>query len=323
MIVGCILECLDPALTIAASLSHSKSCFSPRWSNCKQDDWEKKLEARKNLVEAGFGGQDWIGGTVKGDLIACIAAYNAWSQKASHKDRTSFCSANGLDNATFRDIQSLRMQFKDYLVDAGFVKGGRKDTLNASDDAFGASRSNDDALLTSCCLVAGLYPNIATLMRPRKGGLRTGRLLTKDGDVCRPSSGSFQMQRVKNAAESGKDAYAIYHAKHRTLGTMADTKVKSEVFLNQVNFVSRFSLLLFGGELDIRDNAVIVDRWLKFKVGDKGVATAVLLLELRSELDKVLLRRMSLSSSQEEGGKRLRTECERILQVVRQLLKEE
>lgn len=317
--MGCILNCLDPALTIAATLSHTKSCFSPRWSNCKEGDWAKKLETRKTLIENGFGGQDWKGGTVKGDLIACIAAYDAWSHRTSHRERVSFCSMNALDNAAFKDIHSLRAQFKEYLVDAGFVQASGNDTFEPGGSTSG---SNDDALLTSCCLVAGLYPNIATLMRPRKAGFRAGRLLTKDADVCRPSSSSFQMQRVKNASESGKDAYAVYHAKHRTLGTTVDAKAKGEVFLNQVNFVSRFTLLLFGGELEIRDNAVIVDKWLKFKVGDKGVATAVLLLELRNELDKVLLRRISLTSSQ-EGSEQLQRECEQILQVVRLLLKEE
>ena len=37
-------------------------------------------------------------------------------------------------------------------------------------------------------------------------------------------------------------------------------------FLSEVNFVSNFALLLFGGELELVNNTIIVDKWLKFKV---------------------------------------------------------
>jgi len=37
-------------------------------------------------------------------------------------------------------------------------------------------------------------------------------------------------------------------------------------FLSEVNFVSNFALLLFGGELELVHNTIIVDKWLKFKV---------------------------------------------------------
>jgi hypothetical protein len=323
LIVGCILKCLDGALIVAAALSHTKSCFpSQRWSSCSVADWKQALEARNRLVESGFGGRDWKGGTVKGDLIACIAIYNEWSLKKGYKERIAFCQSHALDSAALNDIAALRDQFKECLVDAGFLQG--KDSNNSF-----YNMHKDDALLTSCCLVAGLYPNVCTLLRPRKvkGGSWTGRLITKDGDTCMPSSSSFQKDRVKNAAESGKDAYAVYHAKHRTLGTTTTTTTSNtpeqQVHLSQVNFVSRYALLLFGGELEIRGNAIIVDGWLKFKVGKNGTATAILLLELRSELDQVLLRRITSSSEGEDDDATLQAKCQKILEVVRTLLEEE
>jgi hypothetical protein len=109
---------------------------------------------------------------------------------------------------------------------------------------------------------------------------------------------------VNTAAETGKDAYAAYHAKQRSLGT-------------GVNFISRFSLLFFGGELEVVNNVIRVDEWLKFKIGDKGVAGAVLLLALRDELHNTLLQHVA---SRREGEDQV---TQKLIGVVRQLLADE
>jgi hypothetical protein len=152
---------------------------------------------------------------------------------------------------------------------------------------------SDNALLTSCCILAGLYPNIATLVRPAKGklGFRGGRLLTRTDDLCVPSSSSFQAERVQSVSETGRDAYAVYHSKLKLSGA-ADCMRPDRIIVDGVNFVSRFALILFGGELQVRENFLVVDEWLKFKVSGsedtrKKVrpAVAILLHELRKELD--------------------------------------
>ena len=305
LIIGCMLECLNSALTVAATLSCTKSCFFNRWGTTTNNSLESSIAARNALVETGFGGRDWKGGTVKGDLIAAIAVYREWSNRKNDKERASFCKSHALDNVALKEIHQLRSQFLDCLKDAGFVNRGLPYY----------NRCEDDALLTSCCLVAGLYPNICTLMRPRKGGPRGGRLLTKEGDACRPQSTSFQRQRVDKAYESGKDAYAVYHGKHRSVGTGSK---HAQVFLSEVNFISRFTLLLFGGELEVKKNAIVVDDWLKFKIGDKGVTGAVLLLALRDELDNSMLQH--IVATHVDDGER---DNEELLKVVRLLLADE
>lgn len=303
LIVGCMLECLNSALTIAATLSCTKSCFSNRWGKTDKMH-DSKVEARSRLIESGFGGRDWKGGTVKGDLMAAVAVYKEWTIRSNDTERASFCRSYALDCIAMKEIHRLRNQFLDCLSDAGFLHLG----LNHY------NKSEDDALLTSCCLVAGLYPNICTLTRPRKGGFKDGRLLTKEGDVCLPGSSSFQRHRVAKTSITGKDAYAVYHAKHRSLGAGGQS---GQVFLSEVNFISRHALILFGGELDVRRNAIIVDDWLKFKVTDKGITGAVLLLTLRSELDKCMLKH--IVPSKNEG----KHENERLIMIIRQLLAEE
>jgi hypothetical protein len=318
LIVGCILGVLDNALIIAASLSCTKSCFV----SSRQLD-PTAVEARDSLIENGFGGRDWPGGTVKSDMIAVIAVYRAWKQQKDKKDK--FCRNHALNAMALREIDTLRHQFMDLVIDAGLASRDGLDDCNIA---------KEDALITSCCLVAGLYPNICTLVRPRRGGPKGGRLLTKDGEVSRPSSSSLQRKRVAAAAENGKDACAIYHAKHRTIGAVGvggQMQRPPETFLSEVNFVSKFSLLLFGGQLELVKNAIIIDGWLKFKVSDDGresrkgsaVDNAVLILSLRDVLDRVILEHVVETFASSEEKSTMMKRHKRIIEVVRQILSEE
>jgi len=337
LIIGCILGCLDGALTVAAALSCTKSCFfsfgGP--ASNRSPDQDAALQARASLVENGFGGRDWMGGTVKGDLIATIAVYRAWKKQKSEKKCWEFCKSHALDHLTLKEMDQLRNQFLDLLADAGFIASNSSNVGSQSLDLDECNQASEDALLTSCCLVGGLYPNICTLMRPRKGGPKGGRLLTKEGEVCRPQSNSFQRKRVQEAAEIGKDAYAVFHSKQKIIGTAATSPASSgiqrppEVFLTEVNFVSRFALLLFGGNLRIVKNAIIVDDWLKFKVSSddkKGAAVidnAILILALREALDEVVLEHVLETSCSPEKKEAMMERHKAVIQVVRKLLSEE
>lgn len=182
LIVGCILGCLDNALTIAAALSCPKSCFLRNTQDRQLGS--ARIEARDNLIENSFGGRDWPGGTVKGDLIAVIAVFREWKKQSN---RNKFCWNHALDSFTMQELDQLRNQFYALVIDAGLAFNAESPNDNDHSNV-----ANNDALLTSCCMVAGLYPNIVTLARPSKGGPKGGKLLTKENDICRPSSDSFQ-----------------------------------------------------------------------------------------------------------------------------------
>jgi ATP-dependent RNA helicase DHX29 len=340
LLVGCILGCLDSALTVAAALSCTKSCFLTLMSSNR--DTRGTIQARKSLVENGFGGNDWPGGTVKGDLIAMIAVFRAWKKKKSDNDRRCFCESHGLAMTCLTELDQLQKKFLEVLGDAGIVP---RDSVKNSGSSFDLpslkefNQASDDALLTSCCLIAGLYPNICTLMRPRKGGPRGGRLLTKEGDVCRPHFSSFQRTRIQQAAEVGRDAYAVFHAKQKIIGTAANGSARrsgsavekpQEVLLTEVNFVSRFALLLFGSELHIVKNAIIVDGWLKFKVTStnddndaRALENAVLLVSLREAVDKVVSDHVMNTNANKDRKQVMMARQKSVIQVIRKLLAEE
>jgi hypothetical protein len=212
----------------------------------------------------------------------------------------------------------------------GFV---RKDSMDDGNE------HSDNALLTSCCILAGLYPNIATLVRPVKGklGFRGGRLLTRKGDSCVPSSSSFQAERLRSVAETGRDVYAVFHSKLKL--SVADSSIRPDrIILSGVNFVSRFAIILFGGELQVRDNFLVVDEWLKFKVSGgsssassndddaskkvQPVVKAILLHELRKELDALLLLRLHHCLSENET-RETDTRTEDLIRLVIRILEQE
>lgn len=175
LIVGCLLGCAQNALTVTASLSCSKSCFYHRFGGSIVDrQYEEAVDRRAKIIENGFGGKDWKTGTAKGDFMAAIACFRAWKECPTDQDRFQFARDHAIDHVAMKEINDLRQSFSDLLKDAGFY-GPRR---NPPD------HHGEDALLTSACWVAGLYPNICTLLRPRKGGPKGGRLLTKEGDSC-------------------------------------------------------------------------------------------------------------------------------------------
>ena len=107
-------------------------------------------------------------------------------------------------------------------------------------------------------------------------------------------------------------------------------KKKSNPFLSNVNFVSKFAILLFCGDIEVQNNCLIVDEWLKFKVDDidqpkteksvyKGQVNSILTSELRKELDFILLRHL-VENNDDSQGDMLQQECERVIKVVRQML---
>ena len=167
-------------------------------------------------------------------------------------------------------------------------------------------RSNSN--LAACCVVAGLSPNVAALV-VAKARNRGAFLLTKDGERARPAAASFQRDRVKNANEGGRDAYVVYGEKR---------KHGRDCFLDGVDFCGKFALMLFGGELEVAGEDLVVDSWIKFRVGEKGRGCAVLVAELRRELDRILHKQILGGAMPEETE-----ECRRVLHVVEMLLREE
>ena len=102
-------------------------------------------------------GTDTGGGAVHGDTVGVVAAYVAWNSAGGSRggdgERRRFAREHGLDHNALLEMKSVRSQLRSSLLSAGLC------TPSPSHDT-------PSPTMVSCTLVAGLYPNISTPLRP-------------------------------------------------------------------------------------------------------------------------------------------------------------
>ncbi|KAI1894656.1 hypothetical protein AGOR_G00118010, partial [Albula goreensis] len=285
MLFGAIFRCLDPALTIAASLAFKSPFVSP---------WDKREEA--NVRKLSFA-------LANSDHLALLQAYKGWCAAAKNGNQAGFqyCRENFLSGRGLQEIASLKRQFAELLSDIGFVKEGLRarviermcsrgtdGILEAT--GYEANLNSDNIKLMSAMLCAALYPNVVQVRSPQgkykltsKGAMKMQpkaeelRFMTKsDGCVhVHPSSVNYTVRHYDSP-------YLVYHEKVKT----------SRVFIRDCSMVSVYPLVLFGGgqvnvELQKGDFVVSLDDgWIRFAAASHQVAELV--RELRWELDQLL-----------------------------------
>ncbi|KFQ29672.1 Putative ATP-dependent RNA helicase DHX57, partial [Mesitornis unicolor] len=285
MLFGTIFRCLDPALTIAASLAFKSPFVSP---------WDKREEANKKKLEFAVGNSDYL---------ALLQAYKGWclSIKEGSQASYNYCRENFLSGRVLQEIASLKRQFTELLSDIGFVKEG----LRARDiekrwsqggdgvlDATGeeANSNAENIKLISAMLCAALYPNVVQVKKPEGKYQKTSagtvkmqpkaeelKFVTKtDGYVhIHPSSVNYQTRHFESP-------YLVYHEKIKT----------SRVFIRDCSMVSVYPLVLLGGgqvHIQLQKGEFVIsldDGWIRFVAASHQVAELV--KELRCELDQLL-----------------------------------
>ncbi|KAK2896458.1 hypothetical protein Q8A67_010946 [Cirrhinus molitorella] len=285
MLLGAIFRCLDPALTIAASLAFKSPFVSP---------WDKREEA--NEKKLGFS-------LVNSDHLALLQAYKGWCNAAQSGSKAGYqyCRENFLSIRGLQEIACLKRQFAELLSDIGFVKDGLKARViekmssKGSDGVlestgYEANLNSDNTKLMSAMLCAALYPNVVQVRSPQgkykltsKGAVKMQpkaeelRFMTKsDGAVhIHPSSVNFSVRHYDSP-------YLVYHEKVKT----------SRVFIRDCSMVCVYPMVLFGGgqvSVELQRGQFIIsldDGWIKFAAASHEVAELV--KELRWELDQLL-----------------------------------
>uniref|UniRef100_A0A8C5T3U5 Putative ATP-dependent RNA helicase DHX57 n=1 Tax=Malurus cyaneus samueli TaxID=2593467 RepID=A0A8C5T3U5_9PASS len=285
MLFGTIFRCLDPALTIAASLAFKSPFVSP---------WDKREEANKKKLEFAVG---------KSDYLALLQAYKGWRLSIQEGSQASYnyCRENFLSGRVLQEIASLKRQFAELLSDIGFVKEGlkardiEKKWSHGGDgvlDATGeeANSNADNIKLISAMLCAALYPNVVQVKKPEGKYQKTStgavrmqpkaeelKFVTKnDGYVhIHPSSVNYQIRHFESP-------YLVYHEKIKT----------SRVFIRDCSMVSVYPLVLLGGgqvHMQLLKGDFVIsldDGWIRFVAASHQVAELV--KELRCELDQLL-----------------------------------
>lgn len=285
MLFGAIFRCLDPALTIAASLAFKSPFVSP---------WDKREEANEKKLNFAL---------ANSDHLALLQAYKGWCTAAKNGNQAGFryCRENFLSGRGLQEIASLKRQFTELLSDIGFVREGLRARVIERASSMGtdgvleatgseANLNSDNIRLMSAMLCAALYPNVVQVRSPQgkykqtsKGAVMLQpkadelRFMTKsDGCVnVHPSSVNYPVRYYDSP-------YLVYHEKVKT----------SRVFIRDCSMVSVYALLLFGGgrvnvELHKGDFLISLDDgWIRFAAASYQVAELV--RALRCELDQLL-----------------------------------
>jgi ATP-dependent RNA helicase DHX36 len=271
LIMGSIFGCLDPVLTIAATLA-SKHPFVRPYNDSGAADSARMAFAQH-----------------KSDHLASLEAYSAWQSASgrSYGEVKQWCRQHYLSLTGLETIQGLRRQFLDRLRDAGFAQVDGSGVLHAQHNAHASNPR-----LIACVLCSGLLPQVAYFVRQRPSHFVT----RDDVEPVHMHPGSVNFSRFRAAAQTGSTPFVCYYTKAKT----------SRVYLMDSTVITPFSILLWGGnirhlrraastsrapETRVKRGCVVaeVDRWLKFSTEE---AVAVLFKHLRREVSAILVNKM-------------------------------
>ena len=283
MIYGALFGCTDPALTIAASMSARSPFMSPF------DKRDKADEARQLFATEGS------------DPLTTMTAFDQWKEfRRANGDRATndFLRDSFLSRLTLFQIEDLRKQFANLLVEIGFLPKGFKLIEHRSRGIGGrvvsqsTNVNSENVALIKTIVCAGLYPNIIVaprnLVDVRPGDKAAGECAFRSlkGDVyLHPCTISFKAKLLDSR-------YCCYQEIVKT----------SKIYVRDCTTVSPIALLLFGGSLEVfhTKHIVTVDKWLQFRIGARP---ATLVKHLRAQMESLLLRKILSPHDDVTGSK--------------------
>ncbi|XP_076851120.1 ATP-dependent DNA/RNA helicase DHX36 [Brachyhypopomus gauderio] len=251
ILFGALLACLDPVLTIAASLSFKDPFYIPLGK-------EKLADHRRKILSKNS----------RSDHLTIVNAFWGWEEakRRGYKSEREFCWDNFLSANTLQMLYNMKGQFAEHLWAAGFVRS--KDAQDPS-----ANINSENEKLIKAVIVAGLYPKVAKIRpSPHTKRPKPVKVYTKaDGKVC------IHPKSVNAEETQFQYTWLVYHLKMRT----------SSIFLYDCTEVSPFSLLFFGGDISIQkeQETITVDEWIIFQ---SPTRIAHLVKKLKEELDVLL-----------------------------------
>lgn len=158
LFLAILLNCLDPALTLACASDYRDPFILPMVPQEK-----KKAQAAKLELASFYGGN--------GDQLALIAAFDCWKMAKERGEESRFCNQYFISPGTMQMLSGMRKQLESELLRNGFIpKDASYCSLNARDPG-----------ILHAVVVAGLYPNVGRVIPHGKRTL----VETADGNKVR------------------------------------------------------------------------------------------------------------------------------------------
>ncbi|XP_057542821.1 DExH-box ATP-dependent RNA helicase DExH7, chloroplastic [Amaranthus tricolor] len=290
MLYGAIFGCLSPILSIAAILSYKSPFVHLR--DEREGVERSKLAILSDKTDESINSCD---NEKQSDHIIMMIAYNKWEKilrVKGVKAAQNFCRLHSLSSSVMNMIRDMRVQLGTLLADIGLIhlpkeyqvkkKGNLDSWLSDTSQSF--NKHADHYAVVKAILCAGLYPNVAATVEgihaPALGNLRQSIKSVSKGTPAwydgkrevhiHPSS-------VNGDSKTFQYPFLVFLEKVET----------NRIFLRDTTIISPYSLLLFGGAINVQHQLglVTVDGWLKVSA---PAQTAVLFKELRLTLQSVL-----------------------------------
>ena len=265
LLLACIFNCIDPILTIAASLS-SQSIFSTFINDASIAKAKQKTFSDDS------------------DFTTYCNVWNAYCNacKVSPSAGKAFCREYYLNHTSLREISSARRQFIDLLCGIGFlhsIDDQKFDEEKLKTSPFNTQSKNIELVHAVIC--AGLYPNI-------------GRL-DQNGSDYTLWHNSERLYFHSSSVNASKKRYAFsekWLVFDEKFGTAKRTSVSTTAFIHP------FALILFGGSVLVKhvDRLVIIDDWIEVKM---AAQTGCLLREIKKKVDNVLRKMIDRANIKE------------------------
>ncbi|NXH85226.1 DHX36 helicase, partial [Edolisoma coerulescens] len=252
ILFGALFCCLDPVLTIAASLSFKDPFVIPLGK-------EKVADARRKELSRNS----------KSDHLTVVNAFTGWEEarRCGYWIEKDYCWEHFLSSNTMQMLHNMKGQFAEHLLAAGFVN-----SRNPKDPKSNTNSGNEKLLKAVIC--AGLYPKVAKIRPSFSKKRKMVKVSTKtDGPV------NIHPKSVNVEETEFHYNWLVYHLKMRT----------SSIYLYDCTEVSPYCLLFFGGDISIQkdkdQDTIAVDEWIVFQ---SPARIAHLVKNLRQELDDLL-----------------------------------
>ncbi|KAI5067330.1 hypothetical protein GOP47_0017858 [Adiantum capillus-veneris] len=146
LLLGILLNCLGPALTIACASGYRDPFILPTLPEQRK----RALIAKKSLAN------DY--GSFSDDL-AIVAAFNRWEKAKAENKVTNFCEKHFLSPSTMAMIAGMRQQLQKELAKKGFIP----------DEPNACSLNAHDPGIVRALVVAHSYPMVGSLLLPVAG----------------------------------------------------------------------------------------------------------------------------------------------------------
>lgn len=329
LVMGCVLRCAGPVLTVAAALA-GRPVFRPPPHRGMDGAAERRAAidaARKSVAAAGS------------DHLTLVQVYRKWSACRGWGERRALCEELHLSTDALQTLDDTRGDFAATLADLGFLRradrGARREHGRFGEDAPALNENSDDPDVVSAALCAGLYPNVAKVVYPDRKyhklpdgsavpepySPKDARYYTRfdklaaEGSAAR--AGAAGAGAASGAGKSTGHASTEGPGRVITYGGVAQERVfphpasvlfsqgelpspwvvyfekaaTSKIFLRDATVVRPYALLMFGGDVGVmHQEGLLTVGGDTWAKFDAAPRVGVLVRGLRRALDDVLLR---------------------------------